>query len=461
MRRRNRSIGWVRVGPVLLAGILARPAGFLAAEPKGSTTMTRAVRPLADELVKVYESPAPKSVFTYSPGLARCPTGRLVATMDLGGPGVARLPGVKAQRAAGRFCQGKIFTSDDRGRTWTHRADFGFLHARPFVAGRSLYVLGHCNDLMVIRSSDWGRTWSKPARLTDGERWHQAPCNVHYANGCVYLVMERRSKDSKVRGWYVKDIAPVLMRAKVDADLTQRKSWAFASAPTFGQAVDEHHLDYFGVPFYKVHPERGAVVAPGRHCAPAGWLEANVVQFVDPNHYWCDPAGRTFHLWMRAHTGWTNMAAVCKVVEGPDGRMKTMLETVPSGKKALLVPCPGGQMKFHILYDKKTRLYWLLSSQATDSMTRAEKLPRNRYNLPNNERHRLQLHFSRNCIDWCFAGIVAIGPTALQSRHYASMVIDGDDLHVLSRSGDQRAASAHDGNFISFHTIRDFRNLRY
>ena len=126
-----------------------------------------------------------------------------------------------------------------------------------------------------------------------------------------------------------------------------------------------------------------------------------------------------------------------------------------------LVPMPGGQMRFHILYDDVTKLYWLLSSQATDSMTRVELLPEDRYNLPNNERHRLQLHFSKNCFDWCFAGIVAIGETNRHSRHYASMLIDGDDLHVLSRSGDHRAKSAHDGNLVTFHTVKGFRDLVY
>jgi len=88
-------------------------------------------------------------------------------------------------------------------------------------------------------------------------------------------------------------------------------------------------------------------------------------------------------------------------------------------------------------------------------------LPENRFNLPNNERHRLQLHFSKNMIDWCFAGLVTAGATPPESRHYASMVIDGDDLHVLARSGDSRAKSAHDGNLITFHTVKDFRKLVY
>ena len=87
-----------------------------------------------------------------------------------------------------------------------------------------------------------------------------------------------------------------------------------------------------------------------------GWLETNVVQIVDPDHYWYDPKGKTFHLWMRAHTGGTGYAAIAEVVENDDGSMTTMLETTPSGKKVLWVPCPGGQMKFHILYDQATVL---------------------------------------------------------------------------------------------------------
>ena len=141
--------------------------------------------------------------------------------------------------------------------------------------------------------------------------------------------------------------------------------------------------------------------------------------------------------------------------------MKTMLETAPSGKKMLFIPLPGGQMRFHVVYDEATKLYWLLSTQATDSMTRAELLSEDRYGLPDNERRRMQLHFSRNMVDWCFAGLVAVGPVEKASRHYASMIIDGDDLHVLSRSGDKNALNAHNGNLITFHTIQDFRKLVY
>ncbi len=411
------------------------------------------VRPLADGYVVVAESPAPAEVYCYTPGLSRLASGRLVATMDYGGKGWPK-----------GEPRGRIFTSDDHGQTWMGRGKFPYVHARPFEAGGRLYVLGHSGDLMVERSDDGGQTWSAPAKLTDGQKWHQSACNVWYANGCVYLVMERRVSDN-IKSWPVGELAPVLMRAKEENDLTKRESWTFASELCFSETIPrlatDPGIDYFGVPFYESAYPRGSMPAPARNSAPIGWLEANVVQIVDSSHYWFDPAGRTFHIWMRAHTGGTGYAAVAKVVERADGSMVTMLEKMPSGKTALFLPCPGGQMRFHVLYDGITKLYWLLSSQATDSMTRAEMLPADRYNLPNNERHRLQLHFSKNMVDWCFAGLVCAGATPGEARHYASMAIDGDDLHVLSRSGDSRAKSAHDGNLITFHTVRNFRKLVY
>jgi hypothetical protein len=420
------------------------------------------IQPLANDFTLVYESPDPATIFCYSPGLARCPNGRLIATLDLGGPGVTGLTGgAKSTHGDfGRPNQGKVFTSDDRGQMWTHRADFPFLHARPFVAGSALYILGHDHDLRIMRSDDNGDTWRAPVWLTRDQHWHQAPANVHLAGGCIYLVMERQLYDD-VLAWPVSALAPVLMRGAVGADLTRRENWTLASELAFRDALPAEALDFFGVPFYPSLGAEAYEAAPGRSSAPIGWLETNVVQFTDPNHIWHDPAGRTFHLWARAHTGGAGYAAIAKVVAQADGSMTTMLETTPSGRAIAFVPCPGGQMKFHILHDDATGLYWLLSSQATDSMTRADRLAPDRFGLPNNERHRLQLHFSRNCVDWCFAGIVAMGGSPRQARHYASMVIDGDDLHVLSRSGDDRAASAHNGNLITFHTVRGFRGLVY
>ncbi|MBZ0302387.1 MAG: glycoside hydrolase [Anaerolineae bacterium] len=413
----------------------------------------RQVPLLANDFVTVFESPDPTGAYCYTPGIIRLDSGRLVATMDLGGMGVDALnPPVRFARAERGFTfVGKVFTSDDGGKTWQHRADFAAMHARPFVAGKRIYILGQAHDLTILCSEDDGETWSEPVQMTQGEHWHQSACNVHYANGNVYLVMEKRIYFEQ-KAWPVHEMAPVLMRAPLDADLMQRESWTLASELAFHDVLPGG-LDLMGFPFWTPYETRGM--------APLGWLETNVVQFVDPNHVWHDPTGHTFHLWMRAHTGGTGYAAVAKVIENADGTMTTSIEQVPSGQRVLFVPCPGGQMRFHVLYDPRDKLYWLLSSLAWDSMTHIDKLPPDRYNLPNNERHVLALHFSKNMIDWRMAGVVAHGHSAREARHYASMTFDGDDLLVLSRSGDQRAKTAHDGNLITFHRVEDFRELVY
>ena len=328
-------------------------------------------------------------------------------------------------------------------------------------------MLGHQGNLRIIRSAANGETWRAIPELTQGRYWHPTACNVWHAKGNVYPVMERRV-DNENKAWPVGNLAPVLMRAREDADLTKPESWTFASELPFcdlipGYKENDPQIDYFGVPFFKQdYPNRARVTPDSRRTmSPMGWLEANVVQILDPSHYWHDPAGRTFHIFMRAHTGGTGYAALAKVVENENGAMTTSLETVPSGKKMLFLPFPGGQMRFHVLYDEKTQLYWLLSSQSTDSMRRVEALPPERYDLPNNERHRLVLHFSKNMVDWCFAGFVAEGGSPKEARHYASMAFDGDDIVILSRSGDERAKSAHDGNIITFHRVKNFRNLVY
>ena len=422
------------------------------------------IRPLADDFVTVCRSPDPKTVYCYTPGICRLDSGRLVATCDFGGKGVKK-----------GEPRGRIFVSDDRGLSWRQTGTFPMCHARPFVAGGRLYVLGHHGDLGVTVSTDGGESWRETVDLTEKQRWHQSACNVWHAKGNVYLVMERSipSPDGRRFGWSVNRLAPVLMRAKETEDLTKRASWTFADSFCFSDIFGgnpDPELDGAGIPWYTAFTafqkktEKGwkGKVPPGKaRSQPIGWLETNVVQIMDPNHVWYDPDGNTFHLFMRANTGGSGYAALAKVTELPDGTMKTSLERAPSGVRALFVPFPGGQMRFHVLWDEKTRLYWLLSTQATDTMVRHDRMPAGRYNLPYDERQRMQLSFSRNMMDWCFAGFVAAGKTVVESRHYASMAVDGEDLVILSRSGDEQAASPHNGDMITFHRVRDFRSLVY
>lgn len=415
------------------------------------------IRALAQEHIVYDQSPDRFRIPLYTPSILRAAKGRLVAASERSGEWRTKLKNPNA----------RICTSDDGGRSWTPRATADMTHARLFKAGSSLYYLGHANDLRIMRSDDNGTTWTMPVELTSGQIWHGSATNVWYAKGNVYLAIERQTSN-EIQGWAVGALAPVLMRAKETDDLTKRENWTFASEISMdnlikGYRENKPELGSFGIPFFRQNfPTVNMVVKePRRPMYPIGWLEANVAQVMDPNHYWYDPDGNTFHLFMRAHTGGVGYAAMAKVRENPDGTMTTSLEQAPSGVDMLFIPWPGGQMRFHLLYDYKTELYWLLGTQSTDSMTRVEKLPRKRFELPNNERQRMVLHFSKNLVDWCFAGLVAVGPENVGSRHYASMDVDGDDLIILSRSGDETAKSAHNGNLITFHRVKNFRSLVY
>lgn len=401
----------------------------------------------------VCRSPEPQDICCYSPSVIRH-KGRIVVSMDIGGKKWDQMPGAVKNGVPHR---GMIFISDDDGKSFSQTDVFPFIHARLFEDNGWLYLLGHSGDLKITRSKDGGLTWEDAVTLVGGGGFHASPNNVLKYNGHIYLAVERTIYDD-VKAWQVSVLAPILMRAKEGSDLTDPASWTYSEPLAFRDAVSTHELDWFGVPFYNI-PEHSNAFIDGVSCAPIGWLETNVVKIYDKRHYWY--AENAFHLFLRAHTAGTGYACMMKVVEQKDGSMKTEVQRAPSGIKTVFVPMPGGQMKFHVIYDEKTELYWLLSTQATDSMTQIKYLSKERFSIPNNERHRLQLHFSTNMADWCFACMVDAGAAPRQSRHYAAMDFDGDDIIIASRSGDKDSADAHNSNMISFHRIKDFRRLIY
>jgi hypothetical protein len=400
---------------------------------------------VGEDVATLIDTGDPKNQYTCSPGLCVCPNGRLIATAGIRGKLEEKSDG--HQDTA--FHDGYVYISDDKGQTWTQTCKYNYRHARPFVVGNRVYVLGHEGDLKIMTSDDWGQTWSEPVDLTHGESWHQAPCNVWYANGCVYLVMEKHMHDIYL--WSPSVLAPITMRAQLDTDLMDVNNWTFAQAQAFRDMVDVNKIQYAGMPNLAEPARDAKTFEPKSELnGPMGWLETNVVQVMNEKHWWYDPTGKTFHLFMRYHWGGTGYAAMLKVIEDAPGQgaMTTVFEKYPSGAQVMFLPNPVGHLKFHLLYDEQTKLYWILGSQARDQVMAYD-------------RNRLALYFSSNLINWCFAGIVAIGEKHNISRSYAAMVIDGEDLHVLSRSGSANAKSAHDGDQITFHTVPHFRNLVY
>ena len=76
---------------------------------------------------------------------------------------------------------------------------------------------------------------------------------------------------------------------------------------------------------------------------------------------------------------------------------------------------------------------------------------------PGNERCLLMLHYSQDALNWLPAGCVAMWLSPLQAFNYATLLIDGDDLLLASRTARQ-ALDQHDNDLVTFHRLRRFRS---
>ena len=381
---------------------------------------------VASEVV-IAESPAPDSVFLYTPGIVEGFDGRLVVSVDYGGPGTSVLDGSRSD--FGDYKSGnqiRILLSDDNGKTWRETsARIPMMHEILFKAGKSLYMIGHSGRLLITRSDDNGETWSEPSVLCPEPRWHQscAPVDIH--DGKITLVYEKWVSDG--HPW--PGVGPVLMQAKVDDDLTEASSWKFSDL--YNPDEDMEASRPSGIP----------LTDPGK----AGILETNVIRVYDEKNPFYDPSGKSVVLMMRASVGLPDIGVMMRGVEKPDGSL-AVEKLTKNGREMYFAHIPGADLKFYVVYDPESRLYWLLHSQMDGRM---------------NYRRRLALSYSPDLLKWTFAGLVAVGPADNAARHYASMIIRGDDLLIVSRSGDERARNSHDGNLVTFHRVKDFRDLTY
>ena len=381
---------------------------------------------VASEVV-ITESPAPDSVFLYTPGIVEGFDGRLVVSVDYGGPGTSVLDGSRSD--FGDYKSGnqlRVLLSDDEGKTWRETsARIPMMHEILFKAGKSLYMIGHSGRLLITRSDDNGETWSEPSVLCPEPRWHQscAPVDIH--DGKITLVYEKWVSDG--HPW--PGVGPVLMQAKVDDDLTEASSWKFSDL--YNPDEDMEASRPSGIP----------LTDPGK----AGILETNVIRVYDEKNPFYDPSGKSVVLMMRASVGLPDIGVMMRGVEKPDGSL-AVEKLTKNGREMYFAHIPGADLKFYVVYDPESRLYWLLHSQMDGRM---------------NYRRRLALSYSPDLLKWTFAGLVAVGPSDNAARHYASMIIYGDDLLIVSRSGDERARNSHDGNLVTFHRVKDFRSLIY
>lgn len=372
-------------------------------------------------------SPAPDSIYLNTPGIVEGFDGRFVVAVDYSGPGTAALDGPRSD--FGNYKTGnqiRVLLSDDGGRHWRETsARIPMMHEILFKAGKSLYMIGHSKRLLITRSEDNGETWSEPSVLCAEGRWHQSCTSVDVFEGKVTLAYERWISEEH----YWPGVGPVLMQAPADADLTDASVWKFSEL--FDPDAEMEAARPAGLPLDE----------PGR----PGLLETNVVRVKDSSNPFFDSTGRSVVLLARANAGMPDIGVMLRgrVTENDS----LVIDRWPrKSGEVMFAHIPGGHLKFHIVYDEVSELFWLLHSQGDGR---------------HNDRRMLALSYSSDLLHWCPAGVVAYGPSDHSARSYATMIIDGNDLCIVSRSGDLHARNAHDGNIVTFHRVRNFRDLSF
>ena len=253
--------------------------------------------------------------------------------------------------------------------------------------------------IVIRKSGDGGKTWSGPTRLTEDGMYSTAPVPMVEHQGRLWRAMELHPP-GKWGGFLT-----FLISAPVGADLMNAKSWTMTPKLDFPAEAKE------GV------------------C----WLEGNAVA-------------------------------------GPDGRMMDVLRVDNIEKAALvrleggrlvwkeMVAFPGGAKKFTIRWDRKSKRYWTLSNPALPEYPQSATKPAS-------VRNTLVLMSSPDLRSWKVERRVLHHPDPLvHAFQYVDWQFDGEDIIVASRTAWEDDAdgahSYHDANFLTFHRVERFREVR-
>lgn len=320
---------------------------------------------VSDEEETAIRSGNPDRHFLYTPSMVIASNNAIIISHDIGGE-ISDIEQYKPFpfSAQKMLCQLHVRNKSDKNFRTVHH--YNMCHGRLFKIKERIYILGHNGRLQLGYSDDNGNTWSQMCELGSGlDGWHASACNVLIANERLYLCMERR-ENKQFLDWNVAGLTPHILSASIKADLTNQESWKISHSFTFCDLFQKAQFPYFGLPFLSTGyrwAARSIVNKNTVKSSPMGWLEGNIVQIYDRDHFWYDPEFRTFYLFLRCNTAGVGYGAVLKVIEDLDGEMYTDLIRAPSGEPLVFLPLPGGHNKFFIQYDCPSKHYWMAATQ--------------------------------------------------------------------------------------------------
>jgi hypothetical protein len=379
-----------------------------------------AAEPLAQDYTVVFHNPDPE-YYVEGCGLERLDDGSLLAVV----PVVPRLEWSAERRVEHSIVH--ILRSGDAGKTWQPLSDLPYYSAVPWLHDGKLYLFAcmpggksRNDDLLLLRSDDAGKTWSKPVTLFKGHYWN---CHTGMAVRDHHLY------------WAVDDLSlgnnrgPRVISGDLSADVMNPASWRISQPVAFP-----------GIPEQLTNSKFAQL--------PSQYLEPNVI----------DINGHIRVLaTVKAHRQTT--AGLCAVLDADETADKLDL------KFTQYSPMPGGQLKFCVIRDDVSRMFWATANLAVCSQGEIDLWQmgakfdpiKNDMRIGGNDRRLLMLLYSLDGLNWLEAGCVAQAPKMRQSFNYARPIIDGDDLAIIARSN-INGPNAHDADCATFHRVRNFRS---
>jgi hypothetical protein len=378
-------------------------------------------KPLAQDHTVVFHNPNPE-FYVEGPGLAKLDDGTLLAVVPI----VPRNEWSEERRATQSVTH--ILRSSDGGKSWQPASQLPYYSAVPWTHEGKLYLFANKggtkvrnDDLLLLRSTDGGKSWSEPVTLFNGHFW-----NCH--TGMVLR------KDRLY--WATDDLAlgnkrgPRVIAGDLSADVMDPKAWRLSDPVPFP-----------GVPDALTNPKFKELTSQ--------YLEPNVI----------DVRGQ-LRVLMTVKPKRQSTSGLCAMLDLEDKDGKLHL------KFTQFHPMQGGQLKFCVIWDEVSQMFWATANIVVDSQgafpwwAEGEKLGNVRYasGVGGNDRRFLMLMYGLDGLNWFQAGCVAQAAKVSQSFMYARPVIDGDDLAIIARTS-IKAPNQHDADYATFHRVKDFRKL--
>ncbi|QDV73834.1 sialidase family protein [Botrimarina mediterranea] len=359
--------------------------------------------PLAQDYTVAAQTPN-LAYFIHDPGMIRLPNGDLLSFS----------PCWKRPSRVGKAEGGYLIItkSTDGGGTWRRLPDLPYAEATPFIAQGKLYLFTQMKqheDVYFTRSDDGGESWAKPVKVLEGPYWN---CQTNFVekDGYIYWVLDQRHQ------------GVVAIAGDLSEDLLDPKAWRASNVLEAVMTPPEFR------------PSGTRLYATKERERFHDWnLEGNMMLVGDR----------------------LRIAARVNPSPGDTPGIAALFDLTDKDGHLILAydqhyPWPGGQSKFAILHDPVTKLFWMTCNVAAGPLKKGVSP----------DRRFLMLYFGHDGKNWLPAGCVAFTATPSQSFMYPSMVIDGNDLAILSRTG-RESGHFHDANLSTFHRVKDFRSLAW